>query len=222
MARHLGCLRSRWPPCRHGEQHRLHGRDIWSSQQLPTPTLLLGNLSLCCVCPQQAKAAGSIPFSPCVPLNQVGQHPTERPRGSSSLGLGSQRWGHTGKQPPADGNGFSSHEDRARVLSSGLVSPSRHLGSTHGALTRSLVFDEEELQPLLEGVFIHVELDLHPAGKAPREAHQQGGRLDPEPPRSPVPPSELGDPPEQPTADPRLSPGLPAAPTIPNDQFPQP
>ena len=84
-----------------------------------------------------------------------------------------------------------------------------------------MVFDEEELQPLLEGVFIHVELDLHPAGKVPRGARQRGGRSDPEPPRSSVPPSRLGDPPEQPTADPTLSLVLLAAPTVPNRRYHQ-
>lgn len=80
----------------------------------------------------------------------------------------------------------------ALELGQGLVSPGKHSASPQGALTRSLVFDEEELQTLLEGVFIHVELDLHPAGRAPRAAHQQGGRSDPEPPGSPVPPVLAG------------------------------
>lgn len=79
--------------------------------------------------------------------------------------------------------------------------------STHRALTRSLVFDEEELQPLLEGVFIHIELDLHPAGKAPRAAHQQGGRLDLEPPRRPTPLFWLVTPPNSLQQTPSSAPG---------------
>lgn len=154
--------------------------------------------------------AGSVPSSPKGhhDPNQIGHHPAERPAGS-------QRWGHMG----------NSHQQMAMASRpSRTEQDSPNLGtvwflstdtcSTHRALTRSLVFDEEELQPLLEGVFIHIELDLHPAGKAPRAAHQQGGRSDLEPPRSPTPLFWLGDPPEQPTTDPKLSPGLPAAPTV--------
>jgi len=148
--------------------------------------------------------AGSIPSSPCnhVPPNQVGQHPTERPRGSSH-GLGTHGEAATSRWQWLR---VLQGRSTALELGQGLVSPDRYSGCTHGALTRSLVFDEEELQPLLEGVFIHVELDLHPAGKAPRGARQWGRRLDPEPPRSPITPSQLGHPQEQPRADAGLSP----------------
>lgn len=36
--------------------------------------------------------------------------------------------------------------------------------SLSAVLTWPLVFDEEKLQPLLEGVFVHIELHLHPVG----------------------------------------------------------
>lgn len=39
------------------------------------------------------------------------------------------------------------------------------------ALTWSLVFDEEKLQALLEGVFIHIKFDLH--SKQKESGHQQ-------------------------------------------------
>lgn len=40
-------------------------------------------------------------------------------------------------------------------------------------LTRSLVFDEEKLQTLLEGVFIHVKLHLHPDRREKRQRERR-------------------------------------------------
>lgn len=85
----------------------------------------------------------------------------DRAGGGGSPRLGTKSWLSTGAgwgRLPADGNGFSS--------------PPPH---GQGALTRPLVFDEEELQALLEGVLIHVELHLHPAGTAPMGTVSAGG-----------------------------------------------
>lgn len=41
----------------------------------------------------------------------------------------------------------------------------------HRPLTRSLVFDEEKFQALLEGVFIHIKLYLHPNREEKKYCH---------------------------------------------------
>lgn len=77
-------------------------------------------------------------------------------------------WG----QLPADGNGSMPPALRGQR-----------------ALTRSLVFDEEELQALLEGVLIDVELHLHPAGKASGGTVSAGRWQEPAVPHGPARPT---------------------------------
>lgn len=123
-----------------GQHCQLCNGDIPSLAPTLLPARCHSSLSRC-GCPQGAEVAGGILSSP----NQAGHHPKIGAKAGDTQGQGHQQMA------------MASHpmgQRRARL----------------SALTRSLVFDEEELQPLLEGVFIHVELDLHPAGRVPRGA----------------------------------------------------
>lgn len=136
---------------------------------------------------QRGQGASSPPSMQSVPQTEMSKQPQKRDQEAAAA----PGWGHAGTRPPADGNQWLLiPQDTARLSRPG-----------HGALTRALVLDEEELQPLLEGVFVHVELDLHPAGETPEGPVSGwggvgwGGRAEQEPPRSPpVPPSQRGDP----------------------------
>lgn len=88
------------------------------------------------------------------------------------MGHGGGTSGDSWGQLPADGNGSMSPAPRGQR-----------------ALTRSLVFDEEELQALLEGVLIDVELHLHPAGKASVGTVSAGRWQEPAVPHGPARPT---------------------------------
>lgn len=107
-----------------------------------------------------------------IPPNQVGQHPTERPTGAEDTRVSSHQQMAMASHPTGIEPGSPSS---GRVW---FLRADAHC--THAALTGSLVFDEEEFQPLLEGVFIHIELNLHPVGKAPEQNVSGVGRLHPE------------------------------------------
>lgn len=160
------------------------------SRQLLMATLLRANLSQLVPVPRLSRASSGVSSIPSSPHNRVlpnqdGPRPNRTASGQQQPRAGQQRWGHTGDSHQQMAMASRPARTEPALSSAGSVSPGRHVALQ--ILTRSLVFDEEKLQPLLEGVFIHVELDLHPVGKAPRGAHQRGGRSDLEPPRSPVP-----------------------------------
>lgn len=176
----------------------------------PAPSQLVPAVCHAVAVPREQRWQGASPPPRAKhPPDRAGQHPAEGPRGGSSPGLGTR-----GDRATSRWQWLLMPQDRARLprLGQGLLS--RRV-PVHAALTRPLVFDEEELQPLLEGVFIHVELDLHPAGRAPRGAPVSGaaGQARSPPGATLSPHPSWGTPPAS-----HSDPGLPAVPAAPNQQ----
>lgn len=115
-----------------------------------------------------------------------GRYP-QREGGATRRGQGAP-WGEGAETVPPGCQGRRVPTGWNVVRAGGEGHSRRPAPTLKAPLTGSLVFDEEQLKPLFEGVLVDVELHLDPGGRAGRSGPGASGGSSPKPPTRRAPP----------------------------------